>query len=119
MSKFNRLKYSWSFLKNIFSFRKFLKDDRVNILSKVKTLGALALGIVYLISPIDLVPELFTGFVGGIDDALILGYFLKVINDEIERFKHLPKGNTNAQVYRPSYNDGNIIENVNYKIKDE
>lgn len=119
MSKFNRLKYSWSFLKNIFSFRKFLQDDRVNVLSKVKTLGALALGIVYLISPIDIVPELFTGFIGGVDDALILGYFLKIINDEIERYKHLPKGHTNNQVYKPSYSDGNIIENVNYKIKDE
>ena len=117
MSKFNRLKYSWSFFKNIFNFRKFLKDERVNIISKAKTIGALGLGIAYLISPIDIIPELFAGIIGGIDDALILGYFLKVINDEIEKYKHLPKG-SNIPVYKPSYNDGNIIEGVDYKIKD-
>jgi uncharacterized membrane protein YkvA (DUF1232 family) len=41
---------------------------------------------VYLVSPIDLVPEAFLFAVGLIDDAAVAAYFAGAVLDETERF---------------------------------
>ena len=41
--------------------------------------------LLYFVSPIDLVPD-FIPIVGGLDDVLLLGFLLKMIDKEIERF---------------------------------
>ena len=48
--------------------------------------------LLYFVSPIDLVPD-FIPIVGGLDDVLLLGFLLKMIDKEIERFLTWEKEN--------------------------
>ncbi|HOY40842.1 MAG TPA: DUF1232 domain-containing protein [Chitinophagales bacterium] len=48
--------------------------------------------LLYFVSPIDLVPD-FIPIVGGLDDVLLLGFLLKMIDKEIERFLNWEKEN--------------------------
>lgn len=41
--------------------------------------------LLYFVSPIDLIPD-FIPLIGGLDDVLLLGFLLKIIDKEIERF---------------------------------
>lgn len=49
-------------------------------------LAMMAVAGVYIISPIDAVPELFFLLVGLVDDAAIAAYFAGALLDETERF---------------------------------
>lgn len=48
--------------------------------------------LLYFVSPIDLVPD-FIPIVGGLDDVLLLGFLLKMIDKEIKRFLTWEKEN--------------------------
>ncbi|MBP6155211.1 MAG: DUF1232 domain-containing protein [Chitinophagales bacterium] len=48
--------------------------------------------LLYFVSPIDLMPD-FIPIVGGLDDVLLLGFLLKMIDKEIERFLTWEKEN--------------------------
>lgn len=48
---------------------RLLRDDRVPIGSK----GIALLGIGYVLSPLDIIPEIFLGPIGFVDDLLIVG----------------------------------------------
>jgi len=48
--------------------------------------------LLYFVSPIDLMPD-FIPIVGGLDDVLLLGFLLKMIDKEIERFLNWEKEN--------------------------
>jgi len=48
---------------------RLLRDDRVPVGSK----GIAMLGIGYVLSPLDVLPEIFLGPVGFVDDLLVLG----------------------------------------------
>jgi uncharacterized membrane protein YkvA (DUF1232 family) len=48
--------------------------------------------LLYFVSPIDLVPD-FIPMIGGLDDVLLLGFLLKMIDKEIERFLTWEKEN--------------------------
>ena len=41
--------------------------------------------LVYFVSPIDLFPD-FIPIIGGLDDAILLAYLIKIIDKEIEKF---------------------------------
>ena len=50
--------------------------------------SALFVGILillYIVSPLDILPD-FIPIVGGLDDILLIGYLLTIIDKEIERF---------------------------------
>lgn len=49
-------------------------------------LATLAVAGVYIVSPIDAVPEAFTLLIGLIDDAAVATYFAGALLDETERF---------------------------------
>lgn len=49
-------------------------------------LGTVAMGVVYVVSPIDLVPEMFLPFVGLADDALVLGWVVRRVLGETGDF---------------------------------
>uniref|UniRef100_A0A7S3KGN0 DUF1232 domain-containing protein n=1 Tax=Euplotes crassus TaxID=5936 RepID=A0A7S3KGN0_EUPCR len=52
-----------------------------SILRNWKELIYLSVGLLYLVSPIDLIPELIFGVFGLIDDVLIVGAFLTLISN--------------------------------------
>ena len=104
--RFKNAKFGLLFFINIFKIPDFLTDNRVNIFSKFKLIFSLLTAILYIISGIDLIPEIITGMFGFIDDIFVLVWCLGIVNEEIEKYKKILKDSK----------DPNVIENVNYNI---
>lgn len=51
-----------------------------------KTISAAVVGLLYVINPIDLIPD-FIPFVGQIDDALVLKFCLKLMEKDLLKYK--------------------------------
>lgn len=51
-----------------------------------KTISAAVVGLLYVINPIDLIPD-FIPFVGQIDDALVLKFCLKLMEKDLSKYK--------------------------------
>jgi uncharacterized membrane protein YkvA (DUF1232 family) len=47
--------------------------------------------LLYFVSPLDAIPD-FIPFAGLLDDAAVLGYVLKTVQREVERFRDWEKG---------------------------
>ncbi len=107
-----KLKYALSFFKRINTLSRFIKDERVSHLKKLKVIGALFFGFLYFISPLDIIPEVILGL-GIIDDGVILLYILTLINEEIDAYEK-----ENKDEYKAKKRD-NVLENIDYEIKDE
>lgn len=56
-----------------------------------KTLLILGAAILYVVSPVDAISDIIP-VLGWTDDALVIGYVLKQLSDEIERYKKIIKG---------------------------
>lgn len=106
--RFKNAKFGLMFFVNIFKISDFLSDNRVSIFSKIKSIFSLVITILYIISGIDLIPEIFIGTFGFIDDFFVLVWSLGIVNEEIEKYKNILKDSK----------DPNVIENVNYNIYD-
>jgi uncharacterized membrane protein YkvA (DUF1232 family) len=65
-----------------------LRDPRTPRLPKLLLLGA----CLYLLTPIDLVPEFFTGIVGYLDDALFLWLALRSLLKSDQATSGTPSG---------------------------
>ena len=83
--RFKNAKFGLLFFINIFKIPDFLTDNRVNIFSKFKLIFSLLTAILYIISGIDLIPEIITGMFGFIDDIFVLVWSLGIVNEEIEK----------------------------------
>jgi len=51
-----------------------------------KTLSAAVVGLLYTLNPIDIIPD-FIPFIGHIDDALVLGFCLKLIEKDLKKYQ--------------------------------
>lgn len=107
--RFRKAKFGFSFIINIFKIPDFLIDKRVNIINKSRLIFALATALIYMISGIDLIPEMIAGIFGLIDDIFVIVWSLGIANEEIEKYKVMIRED----------NDPNIIDNVDYTIKDD
>ncbi len=63
--------------------RAWLKGDYRNI--STKAIIAVVAALLYFVNPLDLIPD-FIPIIGQIDDIFVLGYLVKTLNKEIERF---------------------------------
>jgi uncharacterized membrane protein YkvA (DUF1232 family) len=63
--------------------RAWWKGDYKNI--SAKSMIAVIAALIYFVNPLDLIPD-FIPVIGQIDDIFILGYLVKILNKEIERF---------------------------------
>ena len=54
-----------------------------------KSLLLVAAGILYFVTPIDVIPDFLLG-IGYLDDLTVLTYVIGVVRDEIERFRNRP-----------------------------
>jgi len=106
--RFKNSKFGILFIVNLFKIPDFMKDSKVSILSKIKVVASIFIAIFYFVSAIDIIPEILTGPFGFFDDLLVLTWSLGIMSEEVEKYKKNIKG----------YKDKNIIENVNFEIKD-
>ena len=60
-----------------------VKGDYRNI--STKSIIAVVAALIYFVNPLDLIPD-FIPVIGQIDDIFVLGYLIKMLNKEIERF---------------------------------
>lgn len=107
--RFKGAKFGIMFIINLFKLPDFFTDKEVNIISKAKVTSAIFIAITYLVSGIDFIPEMITGVFGFVDDLFVMLWSLGIISEEIEKYKKFKK---------ESY-DPNIIEGVDFTIKDE
>lgn len=49
-------------------------------------IGAVALALLYVLNPLDVIPDVLPGF-GYLDDATVLAFCIKLVENEIERYK--------------------------------
>lgn len=61
----------------------WLKGDYKNI--STKSIIAVVATLIYFVNPLDIIPD-FIPILGQLDDLLVLGYLIKMLNKEIERF---------------------------------
>jgi len=64
----------------------------------------LAGGLLYLVSPFDMIPDFLPG--GFLDDAAVLTYVLRALNDEIDDFLAWERARTRA---RDDVVDGSVV----------
>jgi len=67
---------------------QFLKDVKQKNYPETpwKTLAAMIFAVLYIINPLDLVPD-FIPFVGYLDDLTVFGYIFKLINTDLESYE--------------------------------
>lgn len=51
-----------------------------------KTISAAVVGLLYVINPIDIIPD-FIPFIGQVDDALVLKFCLKLMEKDLAKYK--------------------------------
>ena len=68
-----------------------------------KTISAAVVGLLYVINPIDIIPD-FIPFIGQVDDALVLGFCLKLIEKDLLKYKNWKDGQAEDM---PSENKAN------------
>jgi len=68
---------------------KMITDKNFSVDTRVymTIAGALA----YVVLPIDVIPDFIPGF-GFIDDLFVVGFVMKSLTEEVERFKHYKGG---------------------------
>jgi uncharacterized membrane protein YkvA (DUF1232 family) len=82
---------------------KFLFDKKIPLKEK----WWIIIPVIYILSPVDLIPEPILGF-GFIDDLVMLVYLISVVMEKTKKYNE--KNNVSEE---------KIIENVNYEIKDD
>lgn len=107
--RFKDAKFGLLFIVNIFSIPDFITDRNVNIISKFKLIFSLATAILYIVSGIDIIPEILLGPFGFLDDIFVVLWSLGIVNEELEKYKKNIKENK----------DPNVIEGVDFHIKDD
>lgn len=61
-----------------------------------KTISAAVVGLLYVINPIDIIPD-FIPFIGQVDDALVLGFCLKLIQKDLLQYKAWKDGQSESE----------------------
>lgn len=99
-----------SFFRRMTIALRLLFDNEVSISKKMWIIVPL----LYLISPIDFIPDYPVLGLGLIDDIVLFTFFLNKINEIINNYiKKKEKKNKEKEI------KGKIVEDVEYEIKDE
>jgi len=75
----------WDKLQLLFSLVKDWVNGSYKEISKGTIITSI-IGIVYFVSPVDIMPDFIAGL-GFIDDAAIIGFVIKQISGDLERYK--------------------------------
>ena len=63
--------------------RAWLKGDYKNV--STKSIISVIAALLYFVNPLDLIPDLIP-ILGQLDDIFMLGFLIRILNKEIERF---------------------------------
>jgi len=74
-----------TYLEDVQLAYKMLRDPQFQMANDTKTV--LIIALLYIISPIDLMPDAIP-FLGLLDDVLVAGYALRQAAAELERYRH-------------------------------
>lgn len=96
------------FFKRVSVLYKYILDKDVSILKKLLVISM----IIYVFSPLDIIPEVVLGF-GFIDDTLLAVYVISSISKELD--KYISRG----EEENTDIDKGKIIDYVKYKVEDE
>ena len=107
--RFKNAKFGLVFVFDLLKLPDFMTDKRINIVDKIKVISVLIFTISYFVSGVDIIPEMIAGSFGFIDDAIVLIWSIGIVNEEINKYRVIAKKDKHS----------NIIENVEFSIKDE
>lgn len=70
--------------------KSYLKKEYKDV--PIKSILALISALLYLIAPIDVIPDTLPG-IGLVDDTLVIGTCIKLINSDLEKYKKWKESN--------------------------
>lgn len=70
-------------------------------------LSAVSLALLYVLNPLDLIPDVFIG-VGYLDDVTVLAFCIKLVEKELEKYKQFLAGQTQPKPAKEG--DGKVID---------
>lgn len=90
--------YLERFSKDLMLFMSLVKDYYQGTYHDIpyKTISAVVIGILYVLNPIDIIPD-FIPLIGYIDDALVLGFCLKLVEKDLQKYQTWKNRQVSAQ----------------------
>ena len=78
-----------SYAKDLLLLMRLVKDYYKGNYRNIpyKTISAAVVGLLYVINPIDIIPD-FIPFIGHIDDVLVLRFCLKLVEKDLAKYKN-------------------------------
>lgn len=81
-----------------------------------KTVSAAVVGLLYVLNPIDIIPD-FIPFIGQIDDALVIGFCLRLMEKDLNKYKTWKNEQSLSKDDAKSENKAFDTEDKNAKAK--
>ena len=75
-----------NYIRNLTYLSRFLKSDEVGLLKKAEVLFLIAMMSIYLVSPVDMVPDFIPVF-GYMEDALVVFSMLSYAGNIISKYR--------------------------------
>lgn len=108
-----KFKAFFTLLRRIKAIKYFLKDPHV---SKIKKF-IIIFGIIYLVSPIDLIPAPVLGF-SVIDDLALWGIILSYLSSELDKYEVSAKSPSDILKEKRRFKGKTVIESEGREVKD-
>lgn len=108
-----RFKAFFTLIRRIKAIKYFLKDPSV---SKIKKF-MIIFGIIYLISPIDLIPAPVLGF-SIIDDLALWGIILSYLSSELDKYEVSAKSPSDIIKEKKQFKGKTVIESEGREVED-
>lgn len=93
---------------------KFLFDKNIPLREKWWVI----IPLIYILSPADLIPAPILGF-SLVDDGVMLLYLMSVAVSKTNKYYSTENKNQKTETNKNNINEKDIVENVDYEIKDD